>query len=288
MKLGRHYRNLPIRRKLRLIIMATVATALILACAALLVYDQIAERRDLLDSTAVTAEIISSNSTGALSFRDQKAATELLGTLRAQRSMVTAVLYSADGRPFAVYRRDGAATQSPLPRLGADGSWFEGDRLKLFSRVALAQQTIGAVYLESDLVEIHARLKTLLGTTTIVLLATSLLALALSSRLQSIISKPIADLARTAHVVSSEKYYAARAVKRSDDELGAAGRRLQRHAGGNSAAGRAAFETSGPTGTTGGSTNRGTASHQQRIAAGQRESRGGQPRQERVPGQYES
>lgn len=214
------YRNLPIRHKLRLIIMATVASALILACAALLVYDQIAERHDLLDSTAITAEMIGSNSTGALSFGDQKAASELLSRLRAERSMVAAALYSADGRLFAVYHRDGARQESPFPRLRADGSWFEDDRLKLFSRVVLAQQTIGAVYLESDLEEIHVRLKTFLETTTIVLLATSLLAFALATRLQGIISKPIADLARTAQVVSSEKNYAARAVKRADDELG--------------------------------------------------------------------
>jgi hypothetical protein len=196
MKMGARYRNLPIRQKLRLIIMATVATALILACAAFLVYDQIALRNSLLANTAVTAEMIGSNSTGALSFGDQKAANELLRTLRAQRSMVAAALYSASGQLFAVYLRDGAQQQTPFPRLRADGSWFEDDRLKLFRRVVLAQQTIGAVYLESDLAEIHARLKTFLGTTMIVLLATSLLAFALSSWLQGSISEPIADLAR--------------------------------------------------------------------------------------------
>src|SRR6266851_2814670 len=220
MKMGSRYRNLPIRQKLRLIIMATAATALILACAALLVFDQIALRNSLLASTAVTAEMIGSNSTGALSFGDQKAASELLSTLRAQRSMVAAALYSADGQLFAFYYRDGAHQDSPVPRLRDDGSWFENNRLKLFRRVVLAQQIIGAVYLESDLAEIHARLKTFLGTTVIVLLATSLLAFALSSWLQGFISEPLADLARTAQVVSSEKNYAARAVKRADDELG--------------------------------------------------------------------
>jgi signal transduction histidine kinase/CheY-like chemotaxis protein len=220
MKMGARYRNLPIPQKLRLIIMATVAAALIPACAAFLVYDQIALRNSLLASTAVTAEMIGSNSTGALSFGDQKAATELLRTLRAQRSMVAAALYSANGQLFAVYLRDGASQQSSFPRLRADGSSFEDDRLKLFRRVVLAQQAIGAVYLESDLEELHGRLKTFLGTTMIVLLATSLLAFALSSWLQGSISEPIADLARTAQLVSSEKNYAARAVKRSDDEMG--------------------------------------------------------------------
>jgi len=220
MKIGARYRNMPIRQKLRLIIMATVATALILTCAAGLVYDQITLRHSLLNTTAVTAEMIGANSTGALTFNDQKAATELLRTLRAQPSMVAAALYTANGQLLAFYHRDGDQNQPALPRLRSDGSWFEDDRLKLFKSVVLARQTIGAVYLELDLSELHARLTTFLETTTIVLLAMSLLAFALSSWLQGIISEPIADLARTAQLVSSEKNYAARAVKRADDELG--------------------------------------------------------------------
>ena len=72
MRIGDRLRNLPIRHKLRLIIMATVAAALILACAAFLVFDQIALRHSLQDSTAVTAEMIGSNAIGALSFGDRQ------------------------------------------------------------------------------------------------------------------------------------------------------------------------------------------------------------------------
>jgi signal transduction histidine kinase/DNA-binding response OmpR family regulator len=47
-----------------------------------------------------------------------------------------------------------------------------------------------------------------------------LFALGLSSRLQRIITEPIASIAETAKVVSLEKNYAARALKASDDEVG--------------------------------------------------------------------
>ena len=41
MKLSHAYRNLPIRQKLRLIMMTTVGVALALVCAAILAYDQV-------------------------------------------------------------------------------------------------------------------------------------------------------------------------------------------------------------------------------------------------------
>jgi len=54
----------------------------------------------------------------------------------------------------------------------------------------------------------------------LVLLVASLAALALSSKLQSVISTPILNLARTAKRVSVERDYALRAERQNDDELG--------------------------------------------------------------------
>ena len=44
MSIATRYRNLSIKHKLRLVIMVTVSCALMLACTAVLVYDQIAAR----------------------------------------------------------------------------------------------------------------------------------------------------------------------------------------------------------------------------------------------------
>ena len=66
MKLGVRYRNLAVRHKLRLIIMLTVAVALILACTAVVAYDQIVARREMQNDLAALAEIVGSNSTAAV------------------------------------------------------------------------------------------------------------------------------------------------------------------------------------------------------------------------------
>ena len=105
MSITTRYRNLPVKHKLRLVIMVTVGAALMLACAAVLAYDQIAARDSMRNDLAVLAEIFSANSTAALSFNDRPAAEELLSTLSAKRHITAAFIHSADGKQFASYHR---------------------------------------------------------------------------------------------------------------------------------------------------------------------------------------
>ena len=214
------YRNLSIQEKLRLIIMSTVGLALTLACAVFLTYDQLAFRDSMKADLDILADIFGSNSTAALSFGDRKDAGAILAGLKAKRSITRADFYSADGKPFAEYVRD-PESSSAIPRVRADNSWFEGNRLKLFKHIALNDhQRIGAIYLESDLAALHSRLRRFAEIVAGVLFLSSLVALALSARLQRIISRPIAHLAATARSISRQKSYSGRAVKESDDELG--------------------------------------------------------------------
>jgi two-component system, sensor histidine kinase and response regulator len=219
MSIATRYRNLPIKHKLRLVIMATVSCALMLACTAVLVYDQIAARESMRNDLDVLAEIFSANSTAALSFNDRPAAEELLSTLAAKQHITSAFLYRADGTPFASYHRAGAAGEIVLPP-SADRTWFEGDRLVVFKSVWLKGQKTGAVCLTSDLEELHGRLRRFAVIILAILTGTALLALLLASRLQGIILRPIVHLAQVARAVSLEKNYALRAVKQADDDLG--------------------------------------------------------------------
>jgi signal transduction histidine kinase/ActR/RegA family two-component response regulator len=214
------HRSLSIKQKLRLIIMVTVGAALMLASAAVLGYDYLAFRASMRNDLDVLAEIFGSNSTAALSFGDPKATEEILSGLKAKRHIVGACIYSSGGQLFATYRRAPEPTQFACPGLHPDGSWFEPGRLILFKRITLHHRSIGAIYLEADLGEIQARVTRFAEIVLLILFVASLLALGLSSKLQRIISEPIAHVAQTAKNVSLDKNYAARAVKEKDDELG--------------------------------------------------------------------
>ncbi len=214
------YRNLPIRHKLRLIIMSAVASALLFASAAVLAYDQLAIRSEMRNDLSVLAEIFGVNSTAALTFGDQRAAEELLGGLRAKRHVVSAFIYDSSGNLFAAYRRADISRSSPVPPVARDASWFENQRLKVAQTIRLNDQAIGSIYFESDLGELYASLRRFAWIMLAILLGTASLALLVSERLQRIVSEPIANIARVAKMVSRHKTYGTRAVKLADDDLG--------------------------------------------------------------------
>ena len=219
MKAVPRYRNLPVKVKLHLIIMGTVCTALLLACVPVLVYDHVVLYQTTENDLGILAEIFATNSTAALTFDDPKAAQELLAGLKARRSIESAVIYSANGKVFASYRRENQPGETPPPGVG-NTRHVEGNRLKLLKRILVGDQSIGTIYFESDLGEVQAQLKQSAAVILTILLAAALLALGLASRLQRAISEPIRNLAETAKHVSIRNDYGARAAKLADDDLG--------------------------------------------------------------------
>lgn len=212
-------RDLPIRRKLMVILMIATGGALTLAGAGLLMLDFFRFRREMVTDLETLAEIVAQNSTAPLSFHDPVVALEPLAALRAKPSVLGAAVYDELGTLFQTWAREGANPDFPT-RPGPEGHEFRRDTLALFEPVVLDGQRIGTVYLESSLSEVWTRLRIRLLTIAAVFLVAALAALALSSRLQGLISKPVLHLAEIARAVSERNDYSLRAEKRSADELG--------------------------------------------------------------------
>jgi len=220
MRMPAYYRNLPVARKLQWASMVVGLTAMLLASAYLLVDDQIQDREGMRHDLEVLANIFSANSTAALTFSDAEAATELLATLDAKQHITDAYLYTADGKPFASYHRTAGPAGGTLPPLQADGIRFDTQRVTVIKSILNGKQKIGSVILVSDLGELQEQLQHFLWMVFALIVGASLIATALSSRLQRPILEPIAHLAAVARLVSAGKNYGARAVKQSDDDLG--------------------------------------------------------------------
>src|SRR3954469_14195725 len=144
-------RQFTIKQKLQGIIMLTVATALAVACGALLAGEVVTVRAAMQSRLRLLAGVIAANSTAALSFHDAGGAAELLQGLRAQPAVIAAALYSGDRQVFASYRRPGSVwAEFPASAL-SDRCVFEAERLVVFQSVVLEGQGVGTVFLASDL-----------------------------------------------------------------------------------------------------------------------------------------
>src|SRR6266508_3056975 len=144
----RWFRDLPLKRKLMLVIFLTSAAVLLLACAALMVDEVLTFRQDLVRDVTVLADVLAKNTTAALAFQNETDAQDTLAALRAEAHIVAACLYAKDGRRFAHYVREGNPPQFPA-QPGADGHRFDRDRLALFRPVHLDQHRIGTIYLQA-------------------------------------------------------------------------------------------------------------------------------------------
>ena len=83
----RRLRDLPIRRKLVVIGIATSSCALMVISTVFLLSTFVVVRRAVHDDLIAQAEIVADNSTAALTFGDRVAATETLEALRPKRSI---------------------------------------------------------------------------------------------------------------------------------------------------------------------------------------------------------
>lgn len=214
------FRNASIKRKQTLIVMLTSGVALLLACVAFASYEVMTFRTAMVQNLSTLTEIIGNNSAAALDFADPKAAKETLSALRAEPNIEAGCIYTEKGEVFAVYVRSKEEAAFVPPKLQSEGHYFNNDSLRLFYPIVHNGETLGTVYVVSDLDALYSRLNLYALIAVGVFFASGLVAFLISSRLQRWISEPILSLVKTARAVTVEKNYAVRAIKQNDDELG--------------------------------------------------------------------
>ena len=217
----RAFRDLPLKEKLTRITMATSAIALLLASGVFVANERLLARQALARDLSIQGNMLGAMSTAALTFDDQRAAEEILTNLRAAPGIVSAALYTADGRVFATYMRPGAGRALPPPLSQGKGHRFGDDSLELFQPILLNGAEIGMVYLQSDLQALRARLLAYAAIVALIVAGSLVVAFLLAWWLQHSISGPIVNLARVAREVSERKDYTLRVPPSGRDEVGA-------------------------------------------------------------------
>ena len=201
-------------------ILVTSSIAVTLASVSHFVNDYRTARRLAADELQNTAAVVLQSASSALSFDDQKVATESLHSLTAIPEVRTACLYDENLRLFTPFRRDDTAAECP-PTAPPDSTSVEQGRM-IVSKSSYDSEgkRIGSVLIRADLSAVEQQLRTQVMILLAVLLIALGVATLLSAWLQSLVSEPIGALARAAAAVSSRGDYSIRAKRTTDDELG--------------------------------------------------------------------
>src|SRR3989475_3385882 len=97
------FKDLPIRRKLTVIILLTTVAALLLTLSVFFSYEFLTLRQTTLGQLSTVGEVIAANSTAALAFQNEDDAKDILAALKAEQHVTAAALYDKTGRLFAKY-----------------------------------------------------------------------------------------------------------------------------------------------------------------------------------------
>ncbi|HEY7640999.1 MAG TPA: ATP-binding protein [Steroidobacteraceae bacterium] len=197
----------------------TSAAAIVLTCAALILYELVTSRDESLEQVATLARIVSANSTAALAFRDEQDAQEVLGTLRTEPSVTAAAIYDENGKMLAAYAATGTSGESYPQRLGPDGYRFSAGRVEGFEPVSERERRLGTLYIRADTSALYARFWLWGAIAAATMVASMLVAYFLSNIFQARISQPVLALAETAGAVAERGDFSVRAPSIGEGEF---------------------------------------------------------------------
>lgn len=193
--------------------MLVSGVALLLACAAFIGYDVVNFRTAAVRNLSIRCQVIGANSVSALVFNDAESARKTLSALKADPHVVSAVIYTLDGEPFASYLRSADGRIPPSPGISPDADevhWIRNDEIVLARHIVFDGNVSGIICIHSDIEALNDRLKLFVGIAALVLFTSMLAAFLVSSVFRQSVAEPIIHLADTARSVSREKNYSVR------------------------------------------------------------------------------
>ena len=209
-----------IQRKLTLVMLATCAVALICAIGALVLFDSINERQQILDRLNAQAEFIAENSTPALAFNQHDTAFDLLESLQSDPLVSVACIFNNQTNLIAHHVAVDLPPDYTLPNTLGGDKYHDWSSVQIVKPIVLGEEELGYVYLLGDFNSLKRRLINIIGIGVLVLLFAFGVAILISSYLQRFISLPIIELTSIANEVVKKRDYSLRASKRSNDEVG--------------------------------------------------------------------
>jgi signal transduction histidine kinase len=216
----RRFLDLPIRRKLMLLMLLSSAVGLLLSGASLIGYAFVTSRNAAERDLNSVARMIADTATAAVAFRDTAAANEILSALKAKPEIDAACLYADDGgvtRPLASY----PATLGECPPAPTAAGIDRGLEVFLIGQpVAQGGDRVGWLVARQDLQPLRDALTVQIGMTLAILGGSFLVSLLIASFTQPLLAGPVLALAAVARRISESKDFHLRAAKRGDDEVG--------------------------------------------------------------------
>jgi two-component system, sensor histidine kinase and response regulator len=214
--LFRWFADLPIERKLRVVITVPAMAAFAIAMLMHVATNWLHVRADMQQRAAGIARAAGVSTIEAMNRGDTVAAINALDALHDERMVDVAEVYLPDGQKIATYDRANGVTLNALRQPSA----ARRSRFQITVPAIHGGATLGYVHILVPFAALYPdwRAFALIGLAA--LAAAILMSYWLAARLQKQISGPIVNLAQTMQKVSTEEDYTLRVERSSEDEIG--------------------------------------------------------------------
>ena len=207
------------RAKLILLTTMTSTVAVLLVCGVFVARQQMNVSRLAIEDISTHAQVIAIHSAASLLFDDKDAGTETLTALAAEPDIIAAYIYSQTGDVFASFQATPEKFQAPVAP-DKPGYYFDNDTLVLTNTITHNGEFLGTLTILYDMKPIYALAKQNIAIAAAVALVAIFISFGLAVWLNRVLAKPVAELDKTARIVSQTGDYSVRADKFSEDELG--------------------------------------------------------------------
>lgn len=205
-------RNWSIRTKFTLGSTTIAIIAVVVASASFLYYESENAREAQIRELDAVARVIGTNTTAAIVFGDEAAASEILKALRAKPDIISAEILLENDQLFARYSRGGKPADSHAP--------MSEDTIEVTRAIVLDGTWLGRIEIVASLESLREQQRTFVWIAALIASLSALVALALAFVVQKGILRPILGLVATMREVSRVKDYRTRAEVTTRDELG--------------------------------------------------------------------
>ncbi len=211
-------RLLTLRSQLTRTFMLTTLIALALNAGLILAYEFDRFRGQAIEELHTQEIILARALVPSIVFNDPEAATQQLSSLSERRDILVAVVFSANGRPFARYRSAEATEVPDRNPLSALGPRFDGRDLELSYDIDHDGERVGTLYLRAHH-DVLRRIASYAVIQTAGMLISLGLALLVFRRVQGRITVPITRVSEVAQEVVTRRDWQLRAPTAETREI---------------------------------------------------------------------
>jgi two-component system sensor histidine kinase/response regulator len=217
----RRFNDISIRSKLRLIIMGVSLVGVMIAAIFLVIADVRNARSTVTAELDMGYALVVQNMTEALQQNNIAKAQATIDIFKRNSNIVEAYILTRNQKVFAQYRRDGQQNLSADQILNTPKNTVFGVAyVDLFKEIRVDQQSVGYIYIRSDLHNLQAYIQRYMSMMALILVITGGLSYVLTSFFEKLISNPLVRLsAAIKHISETQKYYL-RVEKTTKDEVG--------------------------------------------------------------------